>query len=93
MEQGRTKVPVAVAQFMDAEGSIASTTRLQPRNLKYFRTRFSLTQGKVAALAGVSRVTWSQWENGKSKIPSHLKATLTIIGETLSLKQPRGQNA
>jgi transcriptional regulator with XRE-family HTH domain len=84
MENGRTKVPAHVIQYLEVHASTLKKVDLVSRNLVFFRKRFSLTLTEAATLTKVSRVTWWRWETKRAPIPSRLKATLTSIGKTLT---------
>lgn len=59
-------------------------------HLIYFRKHFALSQEAAAALAGISRVTWSRWENGHTPVPGHMLHTLRGLG--LMLKEREEKN-
>jgi DNA-binding transcriptional regulator YiaG len=83
MESGRTKIPPHVLQYLEVKASTLEQEILLPRNLVFFRKRFSLACMEAATLTKVSRVTWWRWETGRAPIPPNLRTTLTAIGQTL----------
>lgn len=61
-----------------------------PRHLLLFRNHFGLSQEASAKHLGVTRVTWSRWETGKSDLPPYL--LFALRGLATYLKEELNQD-
>jgi DNA-binding XRE family transcriptional regulator len=57
--------------------------QITPDILRKFRARYKLSQSQAADHAGVHRVTWGNWETGKTATPNNLVLILKSVADKL----------
>jgi DNA-binding transcriptional regulator YiaG len=65
---------------------------MEGQELKSWRQRWKVTQGKLARLLGVHRVTIAKWEAGDRGIPPFLPLALATIEHRMKEEGKHGLN-
>lgn len=67
--------------------------KMTPEQVKRWRTSRDLTQQQAAKLLGVDRLTWQNWEAGRSKPPVYLADALIVKDGVLAALKAGGNVA
>jgi predicted transcriptional regulator len=63
---------------------------MRGEDLKNWRKKWDITQGRLAWMLGTYQETISRWERGKRGIPAHLPLALEALENRLSKEKNHG---